>query len=304
VFPQLDITQPIAPGAALTGFKDKATYSNCPDQNNKPTACGNLEAAITNQFVVSSPEMVGLTLGWKAASQLLAFDTTKKHQYVADAWQLIHNRYSTRDIGKLVGFTLNYMVGYTQNERIAKGAQPNDNVTDNNALLVKVTNNKTIASSKQFVQSVYNSWLAESFAISQLNVKANWQLLDDYANVLEGYSAGVNKSFGDIYTEEGNIEWSAGYARGFQDGYEAGYAAGWYDGDAYGNAQAWAQANQIITGLQNQIASLQNQLNNASQGNSGNNCSGFWGTISCAVNTFTGIVGPASTIIGIVSSLF
>jgi hypothetical protein len=302
-FPSLDISGPIDPGGGLRGFETLSAYQTCVNAAGSP--CTTLEDVITNQFIGSSPEMIGIVLGWRAASELLAVDTTASHRYLADAWQLVHCRYSTRTIGKLVGFTLNYVTGYALNTRIASGAT-SPSVQSNDALIKAVSNDQQVQSAKQFMRSFYNIWLAEAYAISQAEKKKskNWQLLDDYFNMLAGFQEGVNNAFGLIYEEEGDIEWSAGYSRGYKDGYSAGYAAGYYDGYAAGNAQAWKQANAIITGLQSQIQSLQGQLNAAQSGNGGNSCNGFWGTITCAANTISGIIKPISTIVGIVTSLF
>jgi hypothetical protein len=266
-------------------FATAATYTTPVGQS--------LQAYIASQLENEPINSTAILYGWKAADDLVKEDDQNQTLQKA-AWSLLNYRYSFRDIGKITGYTLNYLNGFAMNENIATGGSLGT-VKQLDALIAKVKADQKIVQAKQFLASFQNEMVAEFYAVSQnkkLKPDQRTQLLAQYSNFIDGFAQGTQKAADVLYNEIADLSYGLGYAEGFKDGYALGYTAGWADGYAAGNAAAWKQANLIIQGLQQQVTSLQNQLNN-----SGGGGGGFWDTVG-------NIANGLGTAIGIIGSLF
>jgi hypothetical protein len=244
---------------------------------------------------------VGMMYGWQAADDLQKFDTADR-RFTKDAWKLLNYRISFPGIGRIVAYTLNYISGEAQNQRIAAiigGANPPTQSIS--AIIDHVKADPAVQQSKDFITSFGNIVDTEFYAVSRapkLKGQPRIQLLTQYVNFMEGYRNGANQAAEVLYKEVAELADGLGYANGFKDGYTSGFAAGYLDGYANGSAAAWSAANAIIAGLQSQIGNLQTQLNNVTAAQNGEGSGGgFWDTVG-------NIVSAAGTVIGIIGSLF
>jgi hypothetical protein len=257
----------------------------------------------------------GMLYGWHAADDLIKYDTPD-HRLLKDAWRLLHYQYSFEKFGTMVAFTLDYLAGEAQNERIQQivsgQTTPAYYIYDLNGLRGIVYNVKTKGtgnSAKKLLADFRDVLTGEFYAIStntNLRCKAKLELLGEYEAFLRGFMKGSSKAESELYSEISAISFNFGYDLGFNDGYSAGYAAGYQDGDAAGSAAAWAAANQVISNLQLQVSSLQSALTqaqaaaNSNSGGGGGSGGGFWNTIS----NIAGDVGQVASVIGSIASLF
>lgn len=265
-------------------FATASTYTTPPNQLLKDYIASQLETQPINS--------IAILYGWKAADELLKEDD-QNHTLQRAAWSLLNYRHSFKNIGKITGYTLNYLNGFALNGNIAAGGSIGT-VKQLDALIAKVKTDQKIIQAKQFLSSFQNVMVAEFYAVSQnkkLKTDQRTQLLAQYSNFVDGFIQGTQKAADVVYGEVADLAFGLGYAEGFKDGYALGYTTGWADGYAAGNAAAWVAANQIIQNLQQQVNNLQSQLNNSSSGG------GFWDTVG-------NIASGLGTAIGIIGSLF
>jgi hypothetical protein len=253
-------------------------------------------AAVTANNPVAS---VSLLYGWQAAGQLLLDDNNTTHNLRNDVWHLLSYHYTPEQVGAMVGFTLQYLAGFAENQRVVAIANNQGDLgrtDDFNKIVTQAGLDKNVSSAKNLVTSFGNVLTAESYAIAtntKLSSTDRLTALTRYGNLIDGYRRGVSSATNAIYNDIADTSFGIGYNAGFNDGYALGFAAGWQDGWVSGYSTAWAQATVTINNLEAQIGNLQSELNAA---NSGGDC-GFWCTLGNIGNI-------GSTVIGIVGSLF
>ncbi|HWZ64729.1 MAG TPA: hypothetical protein VNX02_17050 [Steroidobacteraceae bacterium] len=272
-----------------------AAYTQIASYPNAQTLDVDIAAVAANSPVAP----VSLLYGWQAAGQLLKDDNVATHNLRNDVWRLMSYHYAPEQIGAMVGYTLQYLAGYAENQRvlsIANNQGDPGSTNDLSKIVMQAAADKNVSAAKNLVTSFGNLLTAESYAIAtntKLSATDRVTALTRYGNLIDGYRRGVSSATNDIYNDIADISYGIGYATGFNDGYALGFAAGWQDGWVSGYTTAWLQASLTINNLEAQISSLQSQLNAA---NNGGDC-GFWCTVG-------NIVSTGSTIVGIIGSLF
>lgn len=294
--------------ATLTKFSDPATYPPyhviLGQKNGIPSYSDDLSTVLAQNPITA----IGMLYGWLAAEQLEHADAQNPAPLLVNhAFRLLGFRFSIRDLGEMTAFTLNYLNGAAENESIQSiinGGQP-VRPPDVLAILEALGSDDSINAAKDFLIGFENVLVAEFYALSQNSepgLANKLSLLSDYFNFIEGFHEGIAKSADAHYKETFELGFGLGYNSGFTDGYALGYANGYADGFAAGNAAAWRAANQIISGLQDQITKLQTQLAQVQAAqNGGGSGGGFWNTvgkIGGAIETAVGVISTLTKVVG------
>lgn len=235
----------------------------------------------------ASLQVAGLATGWSAADALISAADNATMQAI---WILLNRRYTTADLGAMVGYTFSYMSGYLKNERIAammqgvappsQQAGPAELPTIYANLATNIDTTSTSGSYTQTTFDITNKFFAlvvgEFFSITQ---NASYKppppstsvtdALASYQAFITGFergmSLGADVLFTDLYTEGWEageqFGYSIGYSNGYRDGYSQGYAAGWQAG----YAAIPPQTSTWMSGLNNIFQGLGNLLDDAGQ---------------------------------------
>lgn len=229
----------------------------------------------------ASPQLAAIICGWCAAEQ---YDLHPQQQQ--GEWQyifgLLGTRYTTGEIGMMMGYTFSFISGFLKNERTNKiktggGELPGlfgqtsvpsiyHNLSDNMNYLRssgEFQGDQTFNLPSLF----YNFITAEFFALIQKDL-SNTKSLIDYKAYSSGYVSGMTLGADTMYAQLFNTGWNegyqsgytSGYSNGFRDGYSQGYNAGWQAG--YSDVP---QAQSGWSSLGNITDSLGSLLGNANQ---------------------------------------
>jgi hypothetical protein len=230
-------------------FSAAATYTNAPDGGD-PNAIEVTFSQRLRALLEADPlQPRGLLLGWKAAGSLGSNPEARKA-----AWNVVSLRFSPRQIGRIVGFTLNYVVGYARMRAIADPGQPLDQ------LLARIHSDETANQARSLLASVNEMIGAEEYAHTSLHgdtseyrffnkAKLAFSAATAYHYFVVGYHEGSVRAADEIF--DGVFQLA--YGIGYQQGFKAGYAKGYSDGFKAGQDQAWAVANQRIRQLEKEL---------------------------------------------------
>jgi len=266
--------------ALAANWPDKVTYDD----------------ALKNLLANFPVHPAGVLWGWHAGEDLDKL-TGPDVAYRDAVWKLIGGRFGFDDIGTMTAYTLNYMVGYAKNQRITALSQgtATDVLQDNAKILEHFASDTNINLANALVSGFQNCIVGEFYALSQnkiMNLEEKRLLLARYYAFIRGLNLGSQQAADQLYIDVFRLAYGIGYQTGFKDGYAQGYAAGFKDGYAAGYSKAWAEANVVIGRLQNQINTLQGQLDSA------NNNNDFFGTVTKAANAVGTVVGVIASIFG------
>lgn len=284
------------PTTPLSPYILPATYTGIqPGQDLGP--------AIAKVFPANPIAPFSMILGWQAGNDLLKADKAYDDQRLTKAaWRLINSRYGFERIGRITGFTLQYMSGFAINERFIQiannpGTAP-PSITDQTKLANQLAQTPTFVQSKNFLMSFSKILTGEYYAVASntgiRDPKVKQILLTEYYYFILGFNSGVIRASDDLFAEIGSSAYLAGWEQGFRDGFSAGYTAGWAAGYAVGYQTAWAQAQVTITQLQNTISSLQSQLSQAQQ-SGGGGCD-FWCVIGQDGSGIASVIGGIASL--------
>lgn len=196
----------------------------------------------------------GMLWGWQAGTQLDRFrDSQADKAKLTAVWALLKNRYSVRQLGEIVGYTLNYLLAYSQVQAMlkAKGIKKGP---DAESLVVQgIGNASAVADNMALVSSFQDALLAELQAASAASGPGQVASVERARQFLQGFDRGsfdASDHFFYVVFREG---YEVGYNDGFKTGYSKGYAAGYHDGFSAGYNDAWAKANEVMGQLRDGI---------------------------------------------------
>jgi hypothetical protein len=193
----------------------------------------------------NSLQAAGILWGWQAGSSLAGLRGGDQ-KYRAAVWKLIKTRYSSEQIGTMVGYTLSYVVAYAQTQKARQEAgggplAPGD-------ILKKAATDPQIVFGKKLLGRIQELLLLD-FYVSSVKSKDPKQV-DIYFAFIRGYVKGITQASDAIFDYVFTVAYGIGYSDGFRDGYAKGYRDGWHDGYAAGYKKAWDEANEKIKQLQ------------------------------------------------------
>jgi hypothetical protein len=221
-----------------------------------------------NYLSDSSQQTCGIILGWLAGDVITdpGFDPKAAVACQTAIWTLLNNRYTFVEIGKMVGYTFNYLNGFISSERTlaaisANAVQAPDNDPIKGAGQIYNNLSSHVAGVAQtdmtpLATAFFNFIVGEFYAISGSNA----QSAAKYFGFIEGFAQGLIIAADVLYRQLYNEAYLLGYTNGFRDGYAQGYSAGWTEGYAVGYQ---AGQNTWMSGLQNIIGGASSLLNDA-----------------------------------------
>jgi hypothetical protein len=240
----------------------------------------------------ASTQAAGIILGWIAADSILALPAAKRDEAIKGIWKVVGLRYTNRDLGALVSFTLNYLIGFIRNKRtidIINNQKPAEErrievilqyLTDH--VLNEPRNNNLVQTAINF----HKMLLDEFYAIAQKDVTGGFSLADkkaalqEYRAFLDGFQRGSMVAAELLFRETFSSAYDIGYARGFRDGYAQGYAAGWQAGYDTG----FSEGKAVGMGLSSALTQISESLTK--------------------VDNFVNDLGKAGTVIVEIAALF
>jgi len=253
---------------------------------------GSADDTIKEYLASHDIQPTAILYGWQAGDQLAVSFSQNKRDYLRATWTLLLQRYNAYDIGRIVGYTLNYLTGFVKSQRIqaliASGAI-SPPVSDRSAILDFLANDKGVVNleslTSAFDNTLIEQFYAESINTTGVDMAATRRRLNLTGQFLTGFEQGTHDGVDVAYADIFNLAYNSGYNNGFRNGYQAGYAAGERDGYVLGYTVAWKQANVVI-------ANLQTQLDEQNDGG------GFFGFLSKAAK----FAGPVIDIIGAIAA--
>lgn len=222
-----------------------------------------------------SLQSIGLIYGWKAASQL--FDS-REAKYQQAAKKLLLNRFDTVDLGRITGYTLDYLstFAYIASLRNAAAGGPGAPLTNEADIVAKYKSDTRVGSLKRLGDTVNDFFAAAQHQLARSDEKNDLRpaCADAYFKFTTGFAQGRSDTTPIIFAKIYKTGYVIGYDVGFREGYDKGYK----DGYAIGYAKAWDEANRVI-------ADLQKRLNDTEESN------GLWGSIGSAINLGLSVFG-------------
>jgi hypothetical protein len=102
--------------------------------NPKPDASTSFETFLSMMMDACSSQATGMVLGWCAGDSILSIaDAGVRAQCEKTVWQLLGSRFTTYEIGLVVAYALNYLIGFIKNQRtldiIAGTGKPSEDPT-------------------------------------------------------------------------------------------------------------------------------------------------------------------------------
>jgi hypothetical protein len=241
-----------------------------------PTALASLTDATT--------QAAGMINGWSAGDALVSV----AGDYATCApviWKWLNSRYTTKQLGMMVGYTFCYLAGFLRCERtagfITGAANPPARLNGQSNLsniYTNLTGSDHAASAQlsfrkdpvfdlankffELVNGEFYGIAQQAGYLNQLTALANYR--DFIVGFEKGLTQGADVMFAELFDEAYNLGYAygynAGYSSGFRDGYSQGYSAGWQEG--YSSGYSAGQQN-WMSGLGNIFNSLGNLVGDA-----------------------------------------
>ncbi len=197
-------------------------------------------------------EPASLMWGWRAGEELDSLRGKPDDHYRRDVVQLIESRFSPYDLGRLVGFTLNYLHGFVDNQRVQSFATLSVQPPTPNLQTIGVVLNSTPAGhgTDGLLSDFERALTLEIYGLSQSRKDKGHQQLGVALAFLDGFEAGTLHASDILYKSITQVAYGAGFLNGWRYGYEQGYAAGFNVGYNQGYGQAWAKASLMLKQVQ------------------------------------------------------
>jgi hypothetical protein len=221
-----------------------------------------IQTVVSAQLAKTPIQNDALLYGWYAGEALWS---TQSEQRFRDAvWSLLGMSYDMRRIGVMVGYTLSYLQGYSQNLKVGRAAgAPSLDATILQNLGTISTQSALDAATRDTVPSQDGvppaAWLNEVLFSTMedgeystaLGSAANKpELLSLYRDFLKGYNQGSIRAADVVYADTFLLAYGIGYSDGFNAGYAKGYSEGYRAGYAAGQADAsdsfWGQLGSFL----------------------------------------------------------
>ncbi len=232
---------------------------------------------------------IGILMGWIAGDVLAA--GTEYDSVEPVFWQWFNSKFTTKELGTVVGSTLCYLSGFLRCERTVAlmtqgqtdpGPELSTPVIFANLAQHCYRHTSATPCEQDPVFTITNAFYAmvvNEFYVSQ--PKANLAGLANYQAFMVGFEAGLTQGAEAMFASTFAKAYTLGYLSGFRDGYAQGYAAGYKVGYAAGYA----------AGTPSWIQDL-------------NKIMGDVGTAMSAVKNITSILGAADTVGTIIADVF
>ncbi|MCB0354854.1 MAG: hypothetical protein KDD64_15070 [Bdellovibrionales bacterium] len=237
-----------------------------------------------NDFKATMPKLLrqvnlhadGLLWGWQAGDKLEKLVGTDDEAIYTAAMMLLADRFETDELGRVVGYTLNYLLGCSRVATVRAEFLAQKGVSDDpssrtaalsefrmdvaNDILTKLTKDQRVTEAKTFIGGYHSMLLAQFSALAQNTTMPEIErgiILDELHRFLDGFQVGSMESAETQFREVFLLGYQLGYEAGFRDGFAQGYQAGYQDGYTAGYDKAWSEANVIIRKLEKQVRSLE-----------------------------------------------
>jgi hypothetical protein len=211
----------------------------------------------------SSLQAVGIMMGWLAGDALTDGSYGNSPACQAAFWKILHKKYTTVEIGMMVGYTFTYLSGFLSCERmkamIAGTASPPTQLNDPikaPALIYNYLNSGSVANkitAPDIANQLFLFIVQEFYAIA-----ADVNKAQQYQGFIQGFERGLVLGADVMYQLIFTEAYELGFTTGFEEGYAQGYSAGWTAGVNYVAGQ-----NTWMTGLSNILGGLSQVLSDA-----------------------------------------
>jgi hypothetical protein len=245
----------------------------------KPTANSNFDDLLSYMTDACSCQGAGMVMGWSAGDSILATgDEATRLACVRAVWRLVGVHFTTHQIGVVVAYTLNYLIGFARNQRtveIINGTgTPSVNPTYHGGditlrLHEHVRRDELSDPLIALTICLFKMVVDEFYAIEQkTNITPDEKkaALTQYRAFIGGFQKGSLIAAESIFSDTFRTGYSVGYARGFRDGYAQGYAAGYHAGYVNGFAdgkKVWGGITQILHDISGAAEDIGNFLKEA-----------------------------------------
>jgi hypothetical protein len=235
----------------------------------KPTQNTDYDSYLALMTDACSCRATGMLMGWAAGDSIMALK--EPAPCIALLWRLIGAEFTMLDIGVIVSYTLNFLIGFVRNERtvdiITGTIKPRDPLNSTSDVLAQLTNHIKLADSTDPLVQLTSRFgqlvVAELYGI----VEKGWpgdigpatdtgNALTQYTAFLDGFLRGSLIAAESVFSATFSCAYSIGYTQGFHDGYSQGYMAGYQAGYAAGYADGKSAWGGLTTVLQNLATTL------------------------------------------------
>jgi hypothetical protein len=236
-------------------------------------------------YALSDPslQIAGIIDGWRLVDKITDGDV-KNDKAIPAVLSLMNSRYTSIELGKMVGYALFFLCGFVNSDRTIKAAQGKDPGalnSDPGSILSQYSKhtldvghdpNGGLAQTFDLVHKFYTTVLSDYYLLSQKQPK-NDDLLAKYYNFLDGFQTGVDQSASALFLlfykqgyEDGyDVGYAQGYKVGFTAGFSTGYSEGYSNGWQAGYSTGYSDGPGSFTGVLNGVVSqLGSNLGNIS----------------------------------------
>ena len=247
--------------------------------NPKPDASTSFQTFLSMMMDACSSQATGLVFGWCAGDSILSITDAKvSAQCEGLVWKLLGSRFTTYEIGLVVAYALNYLIGFIKNERTldiinGTGTPSEDPTLSISDILVRLEKHvDDVQSSDPLVaitDQLFQMAVDEFYAIENdpgLSDSARTAALTQQRAFVLGFQKGSMTAAESVFRDVFRSAYSIGYARGFRDGYSLGYAAGFQAGYAKGFSDGkavWSGLSGILGSIGTVATDLSGFLKNA-----------------------------------------
>jgi hypothetical protein len=262
-----------------------------------------------------SLQLAGILMGWRAGDALVAATgTTDGENAKTQIWRLIGYRYTTKEVGKMMGYVFMVLSGFLNNDRTNNvinynSTSPLPNPPENtpgslptlfsqfgNQLFMTRQSNKPNVI-QEFVDRFYQLIEGEFYGIVENSAFVDpGDALMSYHAFMVGFVRGTVASADQLFDELYNEGYQAGYQNGYESGLQIGYTNGFRDGYSQGFAGGYT------VGYQNGDAAGFS-AGSSSMGGLGNIINGISGVLGSASSILSD-AGTVGTVISTVANLF
>jgi hypothetical protein len=191
-----------------------------------------------------------LLYGWYAGEALWS---PQSEQRFRDAvWSLLGMNYDMRRIGQMVGYTLSYLQGYSQNLAYGRAAAAAANDADilknlgtisassaqDAAMRDTVPSQDGVPPSAWLNQVLFTAVTNADYSAAVGSPNNKQELLVSFRDFLKGYNQGSIQAADVVYADTFLLAYGIGYSDGFSAGYAKGYSEGYRAGYSQGQADA------------------------------------------------------------------
>lgn len=227
-------------------FEEPATFKNVMNLND-------YDHVIVNNMEVVNVELAGMIWGWQAGIEMSNLKKTESDVWAAGL-ALCKSRFTPRNTGRTVAYTLNYLDGYSQILKIRENIKGVP-ISDLGAALKSATSDLDAPKAAGRMSNLLFEILVRAYAdMPQEGAQSSQRT--NLRELISGWLIGSQDLSSTMLRDLFALSYAAGYQSGYKTGYEKGFDDGYKDGLIAGKDKAISDANQHIAALEGKLSKL------------------------------------------------